>query len=118
MVSKMLRRKRRISGQTLVEYGLLVSLIALVVISILTVLSWKIRDVYSRVNTTKAQAVKKAPVVLELHGHIYEFTGASSAVLEKAGKEFASYHRLTVVEKVSSVHADGTNCLVLVTRGR
>ena len=37
-------------GQTLVEYGLLVALIALVVIAILTVLGTKIRDVFARVN--------------------------------------------------------------------
>jgi pilus assembly protein Flp/PilA len=38
-------------GQTLVEYGLLVALIALVVIAILTVLGRKVRDVYVNVNT-------------------------------------------------------------------
>lgn len=38
-------------GQTLVEYGLLVALIALVVIAILTVLGRKVRDVYVTVNT-------------------------------------------------------------------
>jgi pilus assembly protein Flp/PilA len=37
-------------GQTLVEYGLLVALIALVVISILTVLGRKVRDVYVQAN--------------------------------------------------------------------
>lgn len=38
-------------GQTLVEYGLLVALIALVVIAILTVLGRKVRDVDVNVNT-------------------------------------------------------------------
>ena len=38
-------------GQTLVEYGLLVSLIAIVVIAILAVLGRKARDVYVQVNT-------------------------------------------------------------------
>ena len=38
-------------GQTLVEYGLLVSLIALVVIAILTVLGTKIRNLFVSVNT-------------------------------------------------------------------
>ena len=38
-------------GQTLVEYGLLVSLIALVVIAILTVLGQKVRNLFVTVNT-------------------------------------------------------------------
>jgi len=38
-------------GQTLVEYGLLVSLIALVVIAILTVLGRKIRNLFVIVNS-------------------------------------------------------------------
>jgi len=38
-------------GQTLVEYGLLVSLIALVVIAILTVLGQKIRNLFVSVNS-------------------------------------------------------------------
>ena len=38
-------------GQTLVEYGLLVSLIALVVIAILTVLGKKVRNLFVTVNT-------------------------------------------------------------------
>lgn len=38
-------------GQTLVEYGLLVSLIALVVIAILTVLGKKLRDVFAVANS-------------------------------------------------------------------
>ena len=38
-------------GQTLVEYGLLVSLIALVVIAILTVLGNKVRNLFVTVNT-------------------------------------------------------------------
>ena len=38
-------------GQTLVEYGLLVSLIALVVIAILTVLGAKIRNLFVAVNS-------------------------------------------------------------------
>ena len=37
-------------GQTLVEYGLLVSLIALVVIAILTVLGQKLRNVFVTAN--------------------------------------------------------------------
>jgi len=37
-------------GQTLVEYGLLVSLIALVVIAILTVLGRKVRNLFVTVN--------------------------------------------------------------------
>ncbi len=39
-------------GQTLVEYGLLVALIALVVIAILTLLGTKIQGVFVRVNTS------------------------------------------------------------------
>ncbi len=39
-------------GQTLVEYGLLVALIALVVIAILTVLGGKIRNIFVMTNTT------------------------------------------------------------------
>ena len=38
-------------GQTLVEYGLLVSLIALVVIAILTVLGQKVRNLFVTVNS-------------------------------------------------------------------
>jgi pilus assembly protein Flp/PilA len=38
-------------GQTLVEYGLLVSLIAVVAIAILAVLGRKARDVFVQVNT-------------------------------------------------------------------
>lgn len=38
-------------GQTLVEYGLLVALIALVVIGILTVLGGKIRNIFVSANT-------------------------------------------------------------------
>lgn len=38
-------------GQTLVEYGLLVSLLALVVIAILTVLGKKLRNVFVTANT-------------------------------------------------------------------
>jgi pilus assembly protein Flp/PilA len=38
-------------GQTLVEYGLLVSLIAIVAIAILAVLGRKARDVFVQVNT-------------------------------------------------------------------
>jgi pilus assembly protein Flp/PilA len=37
-------------GQTLVEYGLPVSLIALVVIAILTVLGWQVRNLFVTVN--------------------------------------------------------------------
>ncbi len=38
-------------GQTLVEYGLLVSLIAIVAIAILAVLGQKARNVYVQINT-------------------------------------------------------------------
>lgn len=38
-------------GQTLVEYGLLVSLIAIVAIAILAVLGRKTRDVFVQLNT-------------------------------------------------------------------
>jgi pilus assembly protein Flp/PilA len=41
-------------GQTLVEYGLLVSLIAIVAIAILAVLGRKARDVFVQVNTRMA----------------------------------------------------------------
>ncbi len=37
-------------GQTLVEYGLLVSLIALVVITALTVLGKKVANTFNRIN--------------------------------------------------------------------
>ncbi len=47
----MLRLLHEEEGQTLVEYGLLVALIALVVIAILTVLGGKIRDVFVNANT-------------------------------------------------------------------
>ncbi len=47
----MLRLLREEEGQTLVEYGLLVALIALVCIGILTVLGTKIRNVFVNVNT-------------------------------------------------------------------
>ena len=43
-------------GQTLVEYGLLVSLIALVVIAILTVLGQKVRNLFVTVNTNIASS--------------------------------------------------------------
>lgn len=39
-------------GQTLVEYGLLVALIALVVIAILTVLGQKIRNIFVNTNSS------------------------------------------------------------------
>ena len=38
-------------GQTLVEYGLLVSLIAIVAIAILAILGSKVRDVFVQTNT-------------------------------------------------------------------
>jgi pilus assembly protein Flp/PilA len=41
-------------GQTLVEYGLLVSLIAIVSIAILAVFGRKIRDVFVQLNTRTA----------------------------------------------------------------
>ncbi len=37
-------------GQTLVEYGLLVALLAIVAIAILTVLGRRVRDTYTTVN--------------------------------------------------------------------
>lgn len=43
---------REEDGQTLVEYGLLVALIALVVIAILTLLGTKIQNVFVRINTS------------------------------------------------------------------
>jgi pilus assembly protein Flp/PilA len=47
----MLRLLHEEEGQTLVEYGLLVALIALVVIAILTVLGQKVRNVFVNVNS-------------------------------------------------------------------
>lgn len=47
----MLRLLHEEDGQTLVEYGLLVALIALVVIGILTVLGGKIRNIFVTANT-------------------------------------------------------------------
>jgi pilus assembly protein Flp/PilA len=47
----MLRLLHEEEGQTLVEYGLLVALIALVCIGILTVLGAKVRNVFVNVNT-------------------------------------------------------------------
>ncbi len=41
-------------GQTLVEYGLLISLIALVVIAILTIMGQRLRSGYSAVTTSIA----------------------------------------------------------------
>ena len=38
-------------GQTLVEYGLLISLIALVVIAVLTLLGGQIRNVFTRASS-------------------------------------------------------------------
>jgi pilus assembly protein Flp/PilA len=43
-------------GQTLVEYGLLVSLIALVVIAVLTVLGKKTADVFNTANNSLSTA--------------------------------------------------------------
>jgi pilus assembly protein Flp/PilA len=49
MIKRLVREEE---GQTLVEYGLLVALIALVVIAILTLLGTKVRNIFVRVNTT------------------------------------------------------------------
>ena len=46
-------------GQTLVEYGLLISLIALVVIAVLTLLGTKIKDVFT--SSSNAMVVPPAP---------------------------------------------------------
>ena len=43
-------------GQTLVEYGLLVSLIALVVIAVLTVLGKKVATVFNHANNSLSTA--------------------------------------------------------------
>ncbi len=43
-------------GQTLVEYGLLVSLIALVVIAVLTVLGKKVQTVFNTANNALSTA--------------------------------------------------------------
>jgi len=51
-VSMIKRLVREEEGQTLVEYGLLVALIALVVIAILTLLGTKVRNLFVRVNTS------------------------------------------------------------------
>ena len=48
MIKRLVREEE---GQTLVEYGLLVALIALVVIAILTLLGTKVRDLFVNVNT-------------------------------------------------------------------
>ncbi|PIU64721.1 MAG: Flp family type IVb pilin [Armatimonadetes bacterium CG07_land_8_20_14_0_80_59_28] len=53
-VSMIKRLVREEEGQTLVEYGLLVALIALVVIAILTLLGTKVRNLFVRVNTSIA----------------------------------------------------------------
>lgn len=49
-VDQLIGRLMAEDGQTLVEYGLLVALIALVAIAILTVLGKKVRDVFVSVN--------------------------------------------------------------------
>jgi pilus assembly protein Flp/PilA len=48
MIKRLVREEE---GQTLVEYGLLVALIALVVIAILTLLGTKVRNLFVTVNT-------------------------------------------------------------------
>jgi len=48
MLARLLREEE---GQTLIEYGLLVALIAVVSIAILTVLGRKTRDVFITINT-------------------------------------------------------------------
>ncbi|NCO33576.1 MAG: Flp family type IVb pilin [Armatimonadetes bacterium] len=52
MLSMIKRFVREEEGQTLVEYGLLVALIALVVIAILTLLGTKVRNLFVTVNQT------------------------------------------------------------------
>ncbi len=49
MVSRLLRDEE---GQTLVEYGLLVALVALVVIAALTILGRKVSNTFNTVNNT------------------------------------------------------------------
>ncbi|OIO89924.1 MAG: pilus assembly protein [Armatimonadetes bacterium CG2_30_59_28] len=49
MIKRFVREEE---GQTLVEYGLLVALIALVVIAILTLLGTKVRNLFVTVNQT------------------------------------------------------------------
>ena len=48
LVTMMKRFFAEEEGQTLVEYGLLISLIALVVIAVLTLLGGKIRNTFNR----------------------------------------------------------------------
>jgi len=47
MIKRLVREEE---GQTLVEYGLLVALIAIVVIAILTLLGTKVRNIFVTVN--------------------------------------------------------------------
>ena len=49
MIQQFLREE---DGQTLVEYGLLISLIALVVIAVLTLLGGKIKTVFGTANNS------------------------------------------------------------------
>ena len=56
-VEKMIKRfVMEEEGQTLVEYGLLVSLIALVVIAVLTVLGNKIKNTFNTVSNSMVTA--------------------------------------------------------------
>ena len=61
MLTRLLREEE---GQTLVEYGLLVSLLALVTIAILTRLGAKLRDVFITVNTNINSGGGTAPPTL------------------------------------------------------
>ena len=61
MLTRLLREEE---GQTLVEYGLLVSLLGLVCIAILTVLGRKLRDVFITVNTNINSGGGTAPPTL------------------------------------------------------
>ncbi|MCS7224086.1 MAG: Flp family type IVb pilin [Armatimonadetes bacterium] len=49
MLTRLLREE---DGQTLVEYGLLVALVALVVIAALTILGRRVANTFNRVNNT------------------------------------------------------------------
>ena len=46
---KILNRIRNRNGQTLVEYGLILALVAIVVIAVLTILGNQLKNIFSRV---------------------------------------------------------------------